>query len=168
MPTRRPISMRSAVKAVLRATRVDDVELWEPVALEMLRRKWEKVVGEIAFARNTAPSQLAGGVLTVVAATPQWAEQVQLHAKEILRRSGRALMSASTVQRLLVGVGRLPAPPPPPEQKPEPPVAKPDPVWLAILRREATSAIADPELRERVVSWLARQATLEDLKESAG
>ena len=156
---KRPMSARSVVKSLLRGA-LSGAALWEPVALELLRRDWGRVLSD-AFGRSTAPSSLTGGTLEIVAETAAWAEEVKLHAEEIRKRAGRVISSGSTVRAVRARVGPLPPVVDAPVETPAAPV--PDPIWAAIVRKEAEAVIPDTALRERIVSWLAKQAWL-DLK----
>lgn len=67
---------------------------------------WEAVVGE-RLARETSPTRLENGTLTVVAASGAWGTQVQFLAEELRRKSNEALGSdvVSRVQVVVVQGG---------------------------------------------------------------
>ncbi len=165
--SRRPVSTRSLVKALLRKGPLAEAGLWNDVAMELLRRKWRKVVGE-HFAKRTAPESLLNGCLMIVSDEAAWAEQIGLHAAEIKRRAAAAIASSSTVLSIKARVGPLPAAPPEDSAaagtEPGARPVTPHKMWALIARREAEKSIADPELRERVVSWLAKQASLDEMR----
>ncbi|MBV8345125.1 MAG: DUF721 domain-containing protein [Candidatus Eremiobacteraeota bacterium] len=95
---------------------------WEPAAgsqrepLALLEAAWPDIVGD-QVARNSHPSRIAGGTLTVMARSNAWSHQLSLLGEHVLR-AVEARVPKAGVKQLRFRVGRLPqthsSPPPRP------------------------------------------------------
>jgi hypothetical protein len=85
---------------------------WEPTAgaaarepLTLLEAAWPDIVGE-QVARNSRPSRIADGTLTVTTRSNAWSHQLSLLGEHVLRAIA-ARMPKAGVERLRFRVGRL-------------------------------------------------------------
>ncbi len=128
-----------------------------PIAAQArLAKAWEEIVGPL-LAAKTCPAKLKGGVLTVCAVSPAWAQELSMFRSTVLERID-AVLGPGTVREVRVGVGPVPesggGAQPPGETRPpgggpgaSPPVPKP----------EGIDNVADSEMRE-ILASLARKA----------
>ncbi len=128
-----------------------------PVAAQArLSRSWGEIVGPL-LAGKTFPARLKGGVLTVCAVSPAWAQELSLARATVIERID-AVVGPGKVREVRVGVGTVPGPgaePPapegtrPPADVPEAGAPQPGP--------EGIERVADSEMRE-ILASLARKA----------
>ncbi len=71
-----------------------------------LAKSWEEIVGPL-LAAKTCPARLKGGVLTVCAVSPAWAQELSLSRGAVLERID-AVLGPGKVREVRVGVGAVP------------------------------------------------------------
>ena len=135
---------------------LDALGLATVAAQARLAASWKEIVGPL-LAAKTCPARLKGGVLTICAVSPAWAQEMSLCRNEILGRID-AVLGAGKVREVRAVVGAVPedaraAAPgseaPPPEAGAGHPAPQPGP--------EGMDKVADPEMR-RILSSLSRKA----------
>lgn len=63
----------------------DSIGLSSDVRLEKLRRNWQNVVG-VVNARNTKPTDLRNGILTVSVSSPAWITQARFYTSHFIQK----------------------------------------------------------------------------------
>lgn len=122
---------------------------------------WKKIVGP-NIAERTEPAQLLRGVLVVKCATSAWANELSLHAAQIVERLSAA---GFAVKELRFRVGAIVTLERPPERR----ISKqvPPPVPLSEGVSDALGAIDDDELREAIARAAAQSLGWEEAKQKA-
>ncbi len=85
---------------------LDGLGLAAVAAQSRVTRSWEEIVGPL-LATKTWPTRLKGGVLTVCAVSPAWAQELSLSRSVVLERI-EAVLGPGKVREVRVGVGAVP------------------------------------------------------------
>lgn len=136
---------------------LDSLGLSPVAAQARLARSWEEIVGPL-LAAKTCPARLKGGVLTVCAVSPPWAQELSMSRNTVVERID-AVLGPGKVREIRVAVGAVPEPrsgeeTPPGEARPagdDPEGAAPRP------GPEGIEKVADSEMRE-ILASLSRKA----------
>ena len=134
---------------------LDALGLGAVAAQARLAGAWEEVVGPL-LATKTHPSRLKGGILTVCAVSPAWAQELSLSRAMVLGRID-AVLGPGIVREVRVGVGPVPGEDDeaargasrPPAEDPGGAPPPPDP--------EGIENVADSEMRG-ILASLSRKA----------
>lgn len=85
---------------------LDALGLATVAAQALIAKSWEEIVGPL-LAAKTCPSRLKGGVLTVCAVSPSWAQELSLSRTAVLERI-HAVLGPGKVRDVRVCVGPVP------------------------------------------------------------
>lgn len=122
-----------------------------------LAASWGEIVGPL-LASKTCPARLRGGVLTICAVSPAWAQELSLSRSEVLQRID-AVLGTGKVREVRAVVGPVPEDEraaahrretPPPGAGADGPAPRPGP--------DGIEKIADPEMRT-ILAALSRKAS---------
>lgn len=135
---------------------LDALGLATVAAQARVAKSWEEIVGPL-LAAKTCPARLKGGVLTVCAVSPAWAQELSISRTAVLERI-EAVLGPGKVREVRVSVGAVPEAErgaslqeetPPQGGDPGGQAAPPDP--------EGIENIADPDMRG-ILASLSRKA----------
>lgn len=119
-------------------------------SIEDLRLKWQTIIKE-PISAHTYPASLSQGILTVNADSPAWVNELQYYQKEFL-----SLLIAYDIKQVRFKLGKVP-------KKPSRRVESAKPRTLSASEmafiKDATSVIADTELKEAMSALLKKALT---------